>query len=159
MQHSLFRQILSTLVYIIVLFFVLWGNNLLINWALRHVITPFFDWFYELKLIFKLLLIIVAGTIIAIIIFGVFMWITEMVSRILAYIFIYNKATYYISILMVLTNIVFSAIDMWAFLRWDFWVIIIWLLTFYFVFQMNWAFVFKDRRKLDIEAGIDPDSY
>lgn len=154
MKPTLFRQTLSTLIYIVVLFFALWADNLLINWALRHFIIPFFDWFYDLNFFIKIIFIALVGTLTAVIIFGIFMWITEMVSRILAYIFIFNKVAYYISIIMVLTNIVFSIIDMWASIRWDFWAIIIWLLIFYFIFQMNWALVFKNRKVLEDEALI-----
>jgi hypothetical protein len=151
MQPTLFRHILSTCMYVVVLFFVLWGNNLLINWALSHVITPFFDWFYKIAFFLKLFLVVFCGTIIGVIIFGVFMWLTSIIGMILSYLFIYNKAIYYISIAMCSLNISISLIDLWPMIAWDFWIIFIWLLIAYFIFQMNWVFVFKDRLVLEME--------
>jgi hypothetical protein len=156
MHHSRFRHLLSTFLYVIVLFFILWGNNLLINFSFRTVILPFFSWFYDLKWYFKLVIVFGFGTLAGMIIFGVFMWITAIVGVVLSFIFLYNKSTFYISVVMVLANIIFSLIDIWKYIEWDFWRVFIWLLIFYFIFQMNWAFVFKDRKVLDQQAGIEP---
>ncbi|MBS1533219.1 MAG: hypothetical protein JSU01_23165 [Bacteroidetes bacterium] len=152
--YDVLRHTFSTVMYIIVLFFVLWGNNLLVNWGMHHWIGPFFDWFYRLTTFWKLMFIIVAGTTSLIIVFGLFMMVARIVGMVLSFIFIYNKASYYISILMVLANIVFAVISMRSFIAWNFWAVIIWIMLFWFVVQMNWAFVFKDRKEIDRQAGI-----
>jgi len=152
MRHTLFRNIISTVLYIIVLFFVLWGNNLLINWALFQFIIPFFGWFYNLSFILKIIFIVFAGSITAAIIFGFLIWLVKLIGKALSYIFLYNKPTFYISILMVSVNIICSIIDMWAFIKFDFWSLIIWILILNFVFLMNWAFVFRNREVLEREA-------
>jgi hypothetical protein len=156
MKHSLFRQILSAFLFIIVLSVVLWANYMLIDWSFRHVIMPFIHLFHGKKLAVKLLLIVGGGTIAFLAVFLIFMWAAGRVNKALDYIFIYNKVIYYVSILMVLISIAFSTIDMSTFLTWDLWAIITWLLTFYFVCQMNWRFVFTDRRKTEFEAGTYP---
>jgi hypothetical protein len=151
MQNKLFRHIVSTCGYVVTLFFVLWANNLLINWALNKLILPFFGWFYSVSLLLKLVIVFGFGTITLVILFGLFMWLTTIIGIALSNIFLYNKPTYIISILMCLTNIVISIFDMWPYLSWDFWKIIIWLLLAYFIFQMNWVFVFKDRLEIEME--------
>ena len=153
MKPNLFKQILSTVIYTVVLFFVLWGNNIFINWGLRTFILPFFGWFYGLGLMVKILLIIGLGTLMRVVLFGLFMWAAEIVSRILAYIFIFTKTAYWVSVLMVLTNFIFCSIDMWKFVQWDFWSVVIWLMLLWFVFQMNWTFVMQDKEKLEIEMA------
>lgn len=152
--YGILRHAFSTVMYSIVLFFVLWGNNLLITWGMRHFIGPFFNWFYELSTFLKLTFIILVGSVSLAIVFGIFTWIARIVGIILPFIFIYNKPSYYISILMVLTNIVFSTIDMWPFIIWNFWGVVIWLMIFFFVVQMNWAFIFQDRKEIDEAVGI-----
>lgn len=156
MKHSLFRQILSTLLFTAVFALVLFGNYMLIHWSFRHVVVPFIHLFHGKKLAVKLLLIVGGGTIAFLSVFLIFMWAAGRVNKVLDYIFIYNKLIYYTSILMVLAGIAFCTINMLIFLTWDIWAIITWLLTFYFVCQMNWRFVFTDRRKPEFEAGTYP---
>jgi hypothetical protein len=153
MQRSLSRQVLTTAIYIVVLFVVLWGDNILIHWALRHIIASLFGWFYGLKLVFKILFIVFTGPLTVVIISFAFRWINEVVSKILAHIFIYNDAIYYIAALMAATNIALSTIAMWGFLKWDFWSVIFGLLIFYFTFRLNWVFVLKNR------GNVGPDPY
>lgn len=154
MKPNLFRSVLSTLIYPVVLFFILWGNNLLINWGLKAFILPFFGWFYNLGFLFKLLFISIIGSTSLLLVFGLLMWLTAMIGMVLSYVFIYNRAVYIISIILVLINFTGSAIDMWAFIKFDFWGVIIWLMLLYFVFHMNWAFVFRDRKEIDREAEL-----
>lgn len=156
MKPSPFRQILSTLLFTAVLALVLFCNYMLIHWGFRHVILPFIHLFHGKKLAFKLLLIVGGGTIVFLAVFLIFVWIAGKINKILDYIFIYNKVSYYISILLVLASIAFSAHDILTLLTRDLWAIIVWLLTFYFVWQMNWIFVFRDRYEPEDKAGTYP---
>src|SRR5260221_14286956 len=115
---DILKHTFSTIVYAVVLFFVLWANDIFITWGLHHFIGQFFNWFYQLGFVLKILFIIFAGSISLYIVFGLFMWVANIVGMILSYIFIYNSVVYYISIIMVLTNIVFSAIHIWPLFMW-----------------------------------------
>jgi len=156
MKPSPFRQILSTLLFTAVLALVLFCNYMLIHWGFRHAILPFIHLFHGKKLAVKLLLIVGGFTIVFLAVFMIFVWIAGKINKILDYIFIYNKLSYYISVLLVLASIAFSALDILTLLTRDLWSIIVWLLTFYFVWQMNWVFVFRDRYEPEDKAGTYP---
>jgi hypothetical protein len=156
MKYSPFRQLLSTLLFIAVLALVLFCNYMLIHWGFRHVIVPFIHLFHGKKLALKLLLIVGGFTIVFLAVFLIFVWIAGKINKILDYIFIYNNVCYYISILLVLASVAFSALDILSLLTRDLWAVIVWLLTLYFVWQMNWVFVFRDRYEPEDKAGTYP---
>ncbi len=116
---------------------------------------PFIS-YLEKKLAVGKLLIVGGFTIVFLAVFLIFVWIAGKINKILDYIFIYNKVSYYISILLVLASIAFSVVDMLTLLTQDLWAIIVWLLTLYFVWQMNWVFVFRDRYEPEDKAGTYP---
>ena len=145
---------MSTIIYMVVLYFILWGNNLLINWLMNNSIIPLLVWFYRLSIVWKIILILIGGVTVVSLMIAVSTWVGGIVSMILSFIFIYNKPTYIISVIMVCVNIIFSEINIWHLFHFDFWIIVIWLIISLFIIEMNTVFIFRDRKEIDRRAGI-----
>jgi hypothetical protein len=138
------KQILLTIFYVIVLSFILFLVNLALGWLIEHFVSPLFEWFYKINLIWKIFLLLFGGLIFISLVLNLFRLLTSFVGILLNNIFPYNKAIRIISIIMCTLNIIESESQLWSFLRPDFWIICMWLILSFFIVQINYIFYFRN---------------
>lgn len=144
---KLLKQILLTVVYIVVLSFVLHLNNIGFTWMISNIIAGMFEWFYNIHWFWKLCMIVFGGTFVIAFILNLFKTLTAIISGLLNLVFPYNKAMRIVSIILCLWNIIALEITFWPFLKFDFWIICMWLIISFFIVELNLLFVYK---KLDV---------
>ena len=144
---KLLKQILLTIIYIIVLSFVLHLTNLGFTWMISNILAGIFEWFYHIHWIWKLCLIGFGGTIVIGFILNLFKTLTAIISGLLNVVFPYNKAMQIVSFILCFWNIIALEIEFWPFLTFDFWIICMWLIISFFIVELNLLFIY---RKLNV---------
>lgn len=137
------RHFVSTIIYVLVLYLLLWLNNIGINWLLTHVIAGIFDWFYDIWIGWKILLIIFGGVSIVTFIFNLFRTIGLLINLAVSSFFVENIVVRVISYIMCIANIILLEIVFFDFFKWDFWIVCMWLMISTFIIQSNWMFIYK----------------
>lgn len=147
MNRKSLSNFISATIYTIVLAFTLHLVNIFLNMLFGYIVGPVFDWFYRINLFYKIFLIFIGAPLILYSIFNISTLIGVYINRIISRIFKVNFAILIISMILVISNIILSIIDIWYLLHWDFWIIIFWLIMVIFIFQINMTFLLNTNKK------------
>ncbi len=141
---KIIKSIFLTILYTIILIFVLGILNWIMFKMIVKVVGPLFFWFYNLHWFWKLLLVFFGGSIIITFFLSLVNSIASIISTLMKIIFPYNKIMAAISSILVLINIILLEIDFWQLLIWDFWIICLWIILAFFIVQINIVFIFRN---------------
>ncbi|MFD2938559.1 hypothetical protein [Flavobacterium notoginsengisoli] len=138
------KSIFLTILYTIILIFILGILNWIMYKMIEKVVGPLFFWFYDLHWFWKLLLLFFGGSIVITIFLNIVNYLAAIISTVINIVFPYNKIMVVISSIIVIINIILLEIDFWKLLTWDFWMICLWLILTFFIVQVNIVFIFRN---------------
>jgi hypothetical protein len=147
MKSFSFFNILSSILYAVVLIFILHFINIFLDILFGYIVGPVFDWFYRINLFYKICLIFIGAPLILYSLFNLSKFIGLHINGFISKIFKVNFATLIISMILVISNIILSIIDIWYLLHWDFSIIILWLIMVIFIFEINMTFLLNTNKK------------
>lgn len=132
-----FLNVGYTIGYTIALILILHAINNMLNWIFGYITGDFFNWFFHIGLVYKILISFVCIPSF----FYVIYELTDFVSIYIVYFakkwFVQNNATIIISFIAVLANIVMSTIEIWILLKWNIWIIVMWITMFMLMLEFN----------------------
>lgn len=143
-KKSLFKEILLSVLYLIVAFIITSLIYAFVAWFLENVIINLLIWFNELNLWLQIFLFVIGITSILSLLFNVALTINGLICGLINMLFPVNLFTIIVAYLFAIINSTALTIELYNIVQhWNFWTVIEFIMIAGFIITMNFMFVPK----------------
>jgi hypothetical protein len=154
-NSSIPSKVLSTAIFSIVLYLLLWFLNFGFSWLVDTFLFPLLNWFNHLSIILKAIILALGGSILIYLILTPVALLVGFIKDGLLLILKVKKAIIIISWILCSLNAILMLIELWSSFIGGFWQVVELLLMSFLVLQINYVLTVQQSEVDYIKEGME----